>query len=47
MKNMFYAGVAALGLVAGAAAVVHPATAADHLEAPLGQLDGRTDINDI
>lgn len=47
MRNLFYAGVAALGLTAGAVAIVNPVTAADHLEAPLVQLDGRTDINDI
>ncbi len=47
MKRIIYSALAALGLMAAAVAVVNPANAADHLEAPLVQLDGRTDINDI
>lgn len=47
MKRIIYGALAALGLTAAAVAVVNPANAADHLEAPLVQLDGRTDINDI
>jgi hypothetical protein len=39
--------VGVLGLVATLGYVALPSNAADHLEAPLVQQDGRTDINDI
>ncbi|MEM7092268.1 MAG: DUF4331 family protein [Actinomycetota bacterium] len=35
------------GLLAGLAIGAAPSPAADHLEAPLAQLDGRTDLNDL
>lgn len=42
------AGVAGvIALAGGLALAANPGTAADHLEAPLVQLDGRTDLNDI
>ncbi len=47
MKRMLAGVVAALGLTAGAIASVSPVDAADHLEAPRVQRDGRTDINDL
>ena len=47
MKKTIYGVVALFGLMASALAIVGSATAADHLEAPLVQQDGRTDINDI
>ena len=47
LKRLAYGAAAALGLTAAAVAAVNPVEAADHLEAPLVQLDGRTDINDI
>ena len=40
-------GVAALALVAALGALAVPVGAADHLDAPLVQADGQTDINDL
>ena len=47
MQKAFFAALGAMGLLAGIAISGTPSTAADHLEAPLVQQDGRTDINDI
>lgn len=47
MKRTLYSAIAAIGLLAAAVATVNPVNAADHLESPRVQLDGRTDINDV
>ncbi len=47
MKKTISAAIGACALVAGLAVGAAPAPAADHLEAPLVQQDGRTDINDL
>lgn len=47
MKRALLGALGAAGLVAGLAAGAVPVIAADHLEAPLVQADGRTDISDL
>lgn len=47
IKRTLLGTVGILGLAAGLAVGAPPSPAADHLEAPLVQLDGRTDINDL
>lgn len=47
MKRAFLVALGLITLMAGLAFSAEPGTAADHLEAPLVQADGRTDINDI
>lgn len=47
MKHAVFGAVGLAGLLGGMALVADPSSAADHLEAPLVQLDGRTDINDV
>jgi hypothetical protein len=47
MRRTLLALLAFVGLGTAAVAGVGPAGAADHLEAPLVQRDGRTDINDL
>ncbi|MEM7326223.1 MAG: DUF4331 family protein [Actinomycetota bacterium] len=47
MKRVFWSALAAFGLIAAIAAAVNPVDAADHLDAPNVQLDGRVDINDV
>lgn len=47
MKKALLSALALTLLVAGLALGAEPGTAADHLEAPLVQQDGRTDINDV
>ncbi len=46
-RTILAGAVAALGLAATTVVGAGPVTAADHLEAPQVQLDGRTDINDV
>lgn len=45
LRNLALFGLLVIGLVLGAAAL--PTMAADHLDAPLVQQDGRTDLNDL
>lgn len=47
MNKILYGLLAAFGLMAATIAATVPVDAADHLEAPLVQADGRTDINDV
>jgi len=47
MKNVMFGALAAMCLAAGLAMAAVPVTAADHLEAPAVQADGRTDISDL
>lgn len=47
MKRALFGALGAAGLVVGLAAGAVPVTAADHLEAPVVQADGRTDIADL
>ncbi len=47
MKKILYSLLAACGLMTAAIVATGPVNAADHLEAPLVQADGRTDINDV
>ncbi len=47
MKRALLGALGVAGLSAGAFAGATPGGAADHLEAPLVKLDGRTDINDV
>jgi len=47
MKRTLLGLLGVAGLAAGFAVASNPGTAADHLEAPIVQLDGRTDINDV
>lgn len=47
MKKILYSVLAACGLMAATIVATNPVTAADHLEAPRVQADGRTDINDV
>ncbi len=47
MKKALSVSIGLAGLLGGAALVAQPGSAADHLEAPLVQVDGRTDLNDL
>jgi hypothetical protein len=47
MKRTLYSMLALCGLLTATIVATNPVTAADHLEAPLVQADGRTDINDV
>jgi hypothetical protein len=47
MKKATLGAIGLAGLLAGSAVVADQSSAADHLEAPLVQADGRTDINDV
>lgn len=47
MRKPLLGMLGAVGLAAGLAVGAVPVTAADHLDAPLVQEDGRTDINDL
>ena len=47
MRTRSTAILAALGLIAGLVTAAAISQAADHLEAPLAAMDGRTDINDL
>lgn len=47
MKHALFGAIGIAGLLGGLALVADPGSAADHLESPLVQADGRTDINDV
>ena len=47
MRQKLLAVLGVAGMLAGLVLVGRPSQAADHLDAPLVQADGRTDINDL
>ena len=47
MRQKLLAVIGVAGMLAGLVLVGAPSQAADHLDAPLVQADGRTDINDV
>lgn len=47
MRKTLFTALGVAGLVAGLAVGSTPSPAADHLDAPIVQEDGRTDINDV
>ncbi len=47
IRSVLFGALGVAGILAGATVAGQPGSAADHLEAPLVQADGRTDINDL